>query len=511
MSLEADANSEYLRVCVPNPNYKIAPAAVKVSLTFRLGKFFSDHGTGQRWRPASFPGLSEHLLETSNSPAPSDAKMASYSGTLRVPNPSPNLREILYENGATASGLAAHYAASIAQRSGTEMSGMYRRIGAAGTSISGVINRVTIKVDRDSGISEDVEFTKPRPEPGFVPSREITRRVQSESLFQGQTELKKEVSQLLAIARLAAHAPSREPRSQSHRSTSDVFRVPFGGGGGQAATVKYPDPNFAAPEGGWKAGQLVWLDDAGFISKEGEAFGGVVVSALPAAADQPFLHCVTSGIVPMLVQPGIDPSGGVSATPGSEFADQGGYSIGVLANGSAVPGSGSDPVMALVRLGAGGETAKCVPLHLVSSRPAYLPKPESPAADPARRYWIEWGVLNDQLATNWDSYFDVSETTYFFAVASLRTPGTLKVLNWEIKTGPTSDSHVTADWQVGEDRPPEAVYLLGKIEVDDGGAHHLSNTGGGSLLLSEHITIISPDGGGGTSFGKSLVFNRQSY
>lgn len=152
-----------------------------------------------------------------------------------------------------------------------------------------------------------------------------------------------------------------------------------------------------------------------------------------------------------------------------------------------------------------------VPLNIRSSRPLYMP-PDSPApAEGAYRFWVEWGTLNDQLASNWDSYFDASSTLYFFAKATLPTSGPLKVTSWEIVTGAAEDSHVTSDWVLGDPRPSTACYLLGCVIFTDG-APYIAPSGGGSLLLSEHLTDLEPGtGAGDVKYGKMLTFYRQPY
>jgi hypothetical protein len=157
---------------------------------------------------------------------------------------------------------------------------------------------------------------------------------------------------------------------------------------------------------------------------------------------------------------------------------------------------------------AGG---KPVPLTIVGSRPRYIPAAAPPSSANNRRFYIEWGTLNDQLASNWDAYFDISDTTYFFAKAKLRTGSTLAVENWQIVTGTDYDSHKTADWPVGAPRPGEAVCMLGSVQFNEGAAY-ITNNGGGSLLVSEHLTDIRPGTGSGeVIYGRALYFYRQTY
>jgi len=182
--------------------------------------------------------------------------------------------------------------------------------------------------------------------------------------------------------------------------------------------------------------------------------------------------------------------------PGTEIVfSSGGFSFRVRA--ASAPGGPSKPV----------------PLAILGSRPTYIRKPETPL-DPestSKRYYIEWGTLNNLVAANWGDAFEVSETTYFFAKATLRTTGSLLVTSWEIVTGPNYESHKTPDWAVGESRPNNAVVLLGMVFVNEG-IHTISQAGGGSLVLGEHVTSIQQGSSGGEiRIGKELTYNRQTY
>ncbi|MCP5535379.1 MAG: hypothetical protein H7A51_03995 [Akkermansiaceae bacterium] len=159
-----------------------------------------------------------------------------------------------------------------------------------------------------------------------------------------------------------------------------------------------------------------------------------------------------------------------------------------------------------------GSSSQCTPLEILPSRPSYIAAPPTPPAEGIKRYYIEWGTVNDIVAENWDDHFDLSSTTYFFADISLAASDQLKVASWEIVTGSSWDSHQTADWPVGSPRPASMVILLGHVYVDGDGRHHISPNGGGSIQLTEHITSIQPGGSGGeVQIGKQLSYNRLSY
>lgn len=156
---------------------------------------------------------------------------------------------------------------------------------------------------------------------------------------------------------------------------------------------------------------------------------------------------------------------------------------------------------------------KTVPLTVIDSRPKYIPPPTTEPTPTSKRVFIEWGTLNDQIATNWSDFYDCTATTWFFAKAALQGDREMKVTSWEIVTGPNFNSHVTADWQVGGNRPPHAVLLLGVVLFPGGGGSPaVYNYGGGSLMLTEHITGIYPGQTAGDALlGKSLIFHRMVY
>ena len=162
---------------------------------------------------------------------------------------------------------------------------------------------------------------------------------------------------------------------------------------------------------------------------------------------------------------------------------------------------------------AGGSGAKAVPLAILGSRPPYIAAPSTPP-DPqatSKRYYIEWGTLNNLVAQNWNASFEVSATTYFFAKATLRTSGSLLVTRWEIVTGTDYDSHKMPDWEIGASRPNLAVVSLGMVFVADG-VHSIAQSGGGSLVVSEHVTSIQPGSSAGEiRVGKELTYHRLTY
>lgn len=165
-----------------------------------------------------------------------------------------------------------------------------------------------------------------------------------------------------------------------------------------------------------------------------------------------------------------------------------------------------------VKTSAPGGGKKLVPLAILGARPPYIAPPTPlPPNSTSRRYYIEWGTLNNLVAQNWNTHFDVSSTTYFFAKANLRTVDSFLVTSWEIVTGPTFSSHASPDWPIGTERPGLAIVLLGTVFVTNGG-HFISQSGGGSLVLGEHISSMQPGSGAGdVRLGKQITYHRLTY
>lgn len=513
------ANEDYLRIAVPNPDYEISAAPVRCSLTFRLGKFYQDFGTGAKWTVYSASSLTEHLLH-SNGGNFSDSLVESYTGDLRVPNAPGGLGEIRYDNGNTAREEAAEQAEGLIVKSGIEQSGSYTRYGVAGTSLTGATDRVTIMISGiEDGLREIVEFAKPRPTQGFVSSRDSSRRIQTEELYGGREELRREVRQLKSIARIEREAKNRR-RSKSHQQIADIFQNPFGGGNSSGTTI--PDPNSAWPEGrvgitGWRAGDLLWLDGEGRPSRTGQTFGGVVVSDSHKIDGVPvkFVIVSTDGTVPTACAPGLTPSSSLSAVPGDwKCTAAGTYPVGMLGHHSPVPGSG-EATLALVRLnaGGGGSSAVTPPLYLVSSRPSYIP-PGTPVAEGYVGTWLTWGFANGKLATNWTTRIDSellgTYEKYFKLKVNLTPTGPLVVTSCAWEAWATPDEKTDAAWGTNGERPAFIYFSLGALFVIDG-VSQLVNVGAGSVNFFEHLSSISQNGHAGFTYSKTINHNRIPY
>lgn len=507
LASKVEEGSDYLDIVVPNPDFKITPAEVKASFCFLAGRFFKDYGRGPRRGSINSSGLDLHLIETTNTETPSAPGLSSFPGAkVRLPSSAAaRFMELLYQDGGGAIAKADALADSAILHQSVQASGGFTRNGLVGTALTPVVDRITVNVNTSTGITEQVEFTKARSSGAAFAERTLQRIQRTEELYSGQDALKREIREYRLIA--AAERRPVKGKTSGHTSMAHVFEKPVGCENASTQTVR--DTGGAAPAGGWKAGHIVWLDAKGTPVSTGGAFGGVVVCAPSSGSDQ--ISIAYTGRVPVQVAAGIPVNSVIASDPGSaEGSTAGSVTIGRLAHGEATPAADSGKLLAMVDLG-GGSPAPTVPLHIVDSRPSYIPAPASPPAGESKRYHVTWGTLNDQLATNWDDHFDITETTYFFASATVPTTGSLKVTSWEILTGTTVDAYVTGDWESGDDRPATAVHLLGSVIFTDG-KPEVVNAGGGSLLLTEHITSIAAGGSAGTTvMSKHLHFLRLNY
>lgn len=354
---EVEEGSSYLDIVIPNPNYEVSPAGVKVSLAWELGKYRKVRGTGARRGSMKVPGLAMHLLDVSEDSGLAAAELAAVSG-----NPAflPSLggiemKEIKMESGLTAEEVADAASDGVIQLLPVEDDGNYERFGEGGASLTNTIDRVTIEIG-EGGLKETVEFTKARPSASFMAERLVARLQRVGELFPGQAALQREIEAYRLEAKLQAGAAA-ERRSSTHKRIKDVASVPVGAE--VQSTAQYIDELDAAPDGGWKAGHIVWLDDQGRPAGDGVVFGGIVVST-PAQkdsdAEKVILNCATQGVVPVICEAGVVDQ--VWCEKGNRFGRQtGSYFLGELRHANPVPDVPdlSQPaVRAMVALGFGG-------------------------------------------------------------------------------------------------------------------------------------------------------------
>jgi hypothetical protein len=161
----------------------------------------------------------------------------------------------------------------------------------------------------------------------------------------------------------------------------------------------------------------------------------------------------------------------------------------------------------------GKESAsKAVPLHVLLSRPVYIPAAAEPPSPPASRLYVEWGSINNVLATNWNDYFDLTANAVIYADITLNTTSATELItSWEIATGASVPAQ--PEWpESGPSAPvrPAKLYIL--LGTYFHGAKAVSNSGGGSLVVGEYVIGVTPTYGvGGTVLQKALTWSRLTY
>ena len=119
------SDSEYLAIAVPNPDAVIAPAVIRASFCFLLGKFHRDYGVGPRRGVLKQSGLDLHALDVSGgATAPSVGVKPLDAAVLRVPAAgNRTFKEILFEDGGDAVAKANKAAAAMLSLSAVQASG----------------------------------------------------------------------------------------------------------------------------------------------------------------------------------------------------------------------------------------------------------------------------------------------------------------------------------------------------------------------------------------------------
>ena len=329
ISGDVPVDSDYLDVAVPNPDFEISPAEVRASFTFLFGRFYRDFGSGPRRGAYHSPGLDMHLIDSFSCGLYTDPGIGSIdSSAVRLPDTSLSLfQEVLYEDGGGALAKAAAVASPLLALSPTQATGGFTRHGIAGTSLSPVIDRVSVSINVPEAVTERVEFTKARSTAIPLAERTLQRIQRTEEVFSGQDALKRESREYRVLATQVSSQAKTEARARTHRAFTDVFEKPVGSEGGASALVMDRDSIT------FKAGDIVWLDDKGQPSTKGGTFGGIAVADTKGQQ----MYIAHSGRVPVRVAGPVPVGALVMGAPGDKTGRAiGPVSIGRLAHGQSV-------------------------------------------------------------------------------------------------------------------------------------------------------------------------------
>lgn len=187
-------SGQWLATLNANPTFVTPP--VKAALTFLGDRFSWVQGDGQLDDVSGVSGLSAEYLTLAPAALP---------------------QEQAYADGLTASNKAAAYAALLLNRQLYYQAGGYVVQGSDGQTLTGTVDRVTLRWSASNGLTQEVDFTNERSRNVAVnafgtavlqlePERAFDRRAQLDGLFPGQEQLKTQARQeRLAAAMLRAN------------------------------------------------------------------------------------------------------------------------------------------------------------------------------------------------------------------------------------------------------------------------------------------------------------------
>ena len=320
-SVGLDETDPLYNVCAPNANVTVTHAAVRAVLTFEAEKYSQRFGSGTRKAPQYVRSLNYHALME--------------SGVFT--------EEVLYADGDDADQKATEFAAALIAQAATYATGGYRRVGAAGTVLSGTVDRVTVSLSIEEGLVERVDLTKERALGHFEPERELERRSRSKDLFPGQKNLNAAVEQLLLIAKVSKEL-KRAPAT-GYVNAADIHQRAVGAADCSMTTFDTTST--------WSAGQPVYLDaTTGHPAAAGTVFCGINISDQATGKG---VAAATQGTVPVRVQ-GPFTAGdsiGINTGAGQVASKTGTMPLGI----AGATYAGTSVVLAPVRLGAGSSGA----------------------------------------------------------------------------------------------------------------------------------------------------------
>lgn len=348
-------------LAVPNPRATLAAADVRASITFELERYSSTHGSGNRRGPHYVSGLRKD--------------------TYYDPGSGGGVFEVEYADGDTADEKATKIAAALIAQQPTFASGGYKRRGAAGTILTGAIDRVTVRINSGIGLQEEVEYTKERIPTAYVGERELDRRTRTRELFPGQEANRNEVWMLrqLAIAKRGSGS------GMTRRTPWDLTQAPVGSvhSGPQWVTVTASAGPPAPPSGETiLAGQpIATSKTTGNPSMNGDMLAGIAVTDANDADVRTVI--ATQGVVPVRVKGPVGASEPVAFKKGTNHAT----TDGEIPIGTCLAEyTGTGIALLPVRMGGGGGGTVAAGLHpfQVYASP-YLGSGSPPANQPQRR------------------------------------------------------------------------------------------------------------------------------
>ena len=269
--IAGDPAHPLFNVSVPNAGVVLSAANVRATIAWKVEKYLKPFGSGPRWGTAHAEGIAQHRV---------------YQGGILY-------AEVPYPGGDLADDKATQFASGLILQDPTYDSGPKTRKGASGTELTGMIDRVTVSVNFEGGITETVDLTKERQPITYFNERQLDRAAQQHDLYKDQRANRNEVWELRTYGtEMRAIHRNRPDPLQAHADIQALQSAPIGA---PHAGVQMVD---IGPTPG-KAGQPVWRDaDTGAISGVGSVFAGIIIA--DGASGRTAL--ATQGIVPVRVK-----------------------------------------------------------------------------------------------------------------------------------------------------------------------------------------------------------------
>jgi hypothetical protein len=306
-------------LAVVNAAPTLAPADVKASLMFFGERYRSTYGSGSRKGVKYYSGLSEMWVFE-------DSGIVG----LEVPSGKNDSGGDVF-----ADDLADQFGANLLVMPDVYSGGSWSRSGSTGTTLSGVVHGVSVKVARDAGIVEDVTFADDRVSGGIFPARFLEWNRRSRDLFPRQEELRQ---QAWTAKTLASMRTMQRKIAAPVASVQDLAEVTFGNQNPSASAVQLSSTEAAGS---------VMFQKNGVIDASGTELAGVVIA--DGSSGQSAL--ATQGVVPVKVKGPFTAGSTVGVRDGESYAriiPDGHKTIGRVLHDY----SGTATILAYVELGA---------------------------------------------------------------------------------------------------------------------------------------------------------------
>lgn len=398
-------------LAVPNADLELEVPRVKAAIVFDTTYYSKQVGSGVRKGPKFMRGLSYHAI-TNN-------------GVFA--------EEVRYADGKTVEQKATTIGNALSAQQAIYKTGGYNRPGAAGTVLTGSVDRITVSVSFSAGLSERVDFTKEKTEPRFENERLLDRRGRSRDLFPGQKANADDVARIVTI--YAASKELKRVVRPIYSHASDLANVAVGAVECAPTTVLLAD---ATP-----AGRPIFVDGKGKVSKIGTTFKGVNIME-GATGSQVTL--ATQGVVPVRVKGPVAVGDRIGVNMGDDDArPNGGRAIGI-ANGSY---SGTEIVV--------------VPVRLATSLPAPEPWKVTFVDGDSPKALVYPSTINNMLPSNAGSSISMPESGKRLVVLTVETDGR-QVTSCKLESATDSPSPP----QCLNGAPPSTFKIPIWVMLDDG-------------------------------------------